>query len=1625
MSSRRPPRSSQWKALGLLGLAFFASLFVAVAPWRNGEPASAGPAPRGHAGPLPAAVVLPAGAAPLGPAIDPLAADGLSQSVVRLSEDFESATWPSGTDWRVVDNNGSEGGEHTWANRCEGHHSARSAWAVGGGANGRLLACTANYPDYAASYMIYGPVDLSAVSQAELDFVFYLDSECQGTGCATASDPLRVLASTNGINFTGISYAGNWKDDPSAHPGGWVEETWDMTDFVGKPQVWLAFGFISDGSVNYPIGAKIDDVVLRVTGTCDTWASIRGLTPDRSCYAPGATVGAFVDVTATGGPRPVKVDVQVWSGDVIWVSSSVTFDAPGQRTVPLKLPDNLFPGDYDLVAVVYDAANADCMQDRRTVTIRVDPNCGTITPPGPTATPTRTPTATPRATVEATLCPEQKVHETKRIFIPPAPARADVLFAFDTTSSMQPVLDSAKANALVIMRDLAQLIPDIEFGVVDMRDYPVEPLGGSGDWPYLVRQPVTANRSAVAAAINATSAAGGGDYPEAYTRVLYESVTDSSLGWRPDTRRFIIMFGDDVPHDDNLNARVVNPPVNPGSAWCGNAASCIKDPGRDGVVGTADDLDFQTVLDSLAAHRSTLLYVVSGGGSTSQANLTAYWKQWAGWTNTGGDAVSLADAAELPAAIEDLVTAASRRISRLELRAVPADYQYWLTVQPPAYTDLVIPPSGMQVTFEVDITVPAGSRLGLTHNFDIKAIGDGAVYGEQGVTIHVPTWCASSTPTPTATYFATRTPTPTTTSYPSDTPTATPTVFPCPPTRPAVLPSCPGPNYIRNPTFELGSRSWGQYSAEGRALIDRSNALEGLYSAHFRGSPGAANDEWLSQHVDVPPDATAASFSVEHLLRYLTAVNPPPIASGNFFRASIYDAGMTTELVRLWEFDPLQPLECPVDPSGYNLSPAQLALLRGRTVAVVLRFHKVTFGWLAGVQVDGVVFSVCAPPPPCRVAGDKTAAPGVVPPGSEALVTLSLTGMDGACLPQRQPVDVALVMDSSGSMSGEPLADAKTAAKGYLDRMDPGIDQVALVSFSDSAAVNQVLAAYAGPVRAAIETLTAGGGTNIEDGISRSQAELSGPRHVAGHQPVLILLSDGQSTAGGDPRAAADAAKAAGTRIFTIGLGNEIDPDLLRTLASSPADHFPAPDSSQLDRIYQQISGLVAGSPATNLVVVDRLSSRVTLVPGSFGGPVAPEISPDGRTLTWRLPRLGLETLRLSYRVRMTDAPGTWPINDSATATYTNNLGQPGSLVFPQPTVRVLAPAVKHPDAICRDHPRDRGALPSNAGGEPWWDSPDIWVRQQADGSTVHQNPVAGQVNTVYVRVHNIGDAEMQGITVQVYDTAGGANLRWPDDWAPEVGRATIDRLAAGASTVVAVPWLPPTSGHFCFLVRIQSVEDPIVSDGWVPFDNNICQKNVQIVGAPDSPSSSTTVTVGNRNRSKWYTSVMLTSADFPARGTGRVIFKDPMVFDRWIAAGGEAKGGTIELGTRSVLILPGGGGLDASGPDALGQAVVPIAVTLERIPFDGDELTELQIDITAPGGAPGPTIYVTALQDGAVMGGTILRPPVRPLIYLPLAAQSFAFARTVGDVRPVSAGPASDVAVGGDVRRRGWPGLQ
>lgn len=168
------------------------------------------------------------------------------------TQDFEG-TFPG--NWQVFDNNGSQDGEYKWAKRnCQVYAGAYSGWAVGGGANGAPLACGANYPNYASSWMMYGPFSLADATASDLKFKLWLNSE-------TTYDKLFWGASLNGSSFNGYTSSGN--------SSGWIDRSLDLANvptlgnLLGQTNVWIALVFSSDSTANLPNGAHIDNIVLR------------------------------------------------------------------------------------------------------------------------------------------------------------------------------------------------------------------------------------------------------------------------------------------------------------------------------------------------------------------------------------------------------------------------------------------------------------------------------------------------------------------------------------------------------------------------------------------------------------------------------------------------------------------------------------------------------------------------------------------------------------------------------------------------------------------------------------------------------------------------------------------------------------------------------------------------------------------------------------------------------------------------------------------------------------------------------------------------------------------------------------------------------------------------------------------------------------------------------------------------------------------------------------------------------------------------------------------------------------------------------------------------------------------
>jgi hypothetical protein len=332
------------------------------------------------------------------------------------------------------------------------------------------------------------------------------------------------------------------------------------------------------------------------------------------------------------------------------------------------------------------------------------------------------------AFLHATLGPGDCTKEIKTVEVPEIPPKVDVVFAFDLTGSMWGIIGTAKAKAGEIIATL-NAIPgvDIQYGVMSYMDYPgsysscgywdLYGDAGSGDYAYRLGSHVTGDTTAVVNAINSLVQGWGADSPQDYTRVFFESYADPFVGWRAGAKRILVNFGDDVPHDCDLNEGV------PGKSGTWSTGG---DPGPDEIIGTDDDLDLQTVLADMAAAGIVLLE----SHTTTYAN--EYWQYWTGIT---GGSVFITTSANLVeqvvGAIQDAITGV--QVCGLHLEA-GEPFASWLTSNPISY-DCFMPPGTK--TFDLSICVPADTPSG-PYLFTISAVDEvGVSYGEQIVSIDV------------------------------------------------------------------------------------------------------------------------------------------------------------------------------------------------------------------------------------------------------------------------------------------------------------------------------------------------------------------------------------------------------------------------------------------------------------------------------------------------------------------------------------------------------------------------------------------------------------------------------------------------------------------------------------------------------------------------------------------------------------------------------------------------------------------------------------------------------------------------------------------------------------------------
>lgn len=204
---------------------------------------------------------------------------------------------------------------------------------------------------------------------------------------------------------------------------------------------------------------------------------------------------------------------------------------------------------------------------------------------------------------------------------------------------------------------------------------------------------------------------------------------------------------------------------------------------------------------------------------------------------------------------------------------------------------------------------------------------------------------------------------------------------------------------------------------------------------------------------------------------------------------------------------------------------------------------------------------------------------------------LSLKALAAEGRDKRAPINVALVIDRSGSMSGERLAAAKTGAEAALERLGAD-DIVSLVAYNHEVDVLQKAGRFGAQRQAmerAVKRLEAGGTTALYAGVREGGEQVKAFRSDVKVNRV-VLLSDGLANVG--PSSPAELAELGrtlagkGITVSTIGLGLEYNEDLMQRLAAaSDGNHVFVERPSDLAEIFDREFGDALSIAARDVII--------------------------------------------------------------------------------------------------------------------------------------------------------------------------------------------------------------------------------------------------------------------------------------------------------------------------------------------------------------------------------------------------------------------------------------------------------
>ena len=167
------------------------------------------------------------------------------------------------------------------------------------------------------------------------------------------------------------------------------------------------------------------------------------------------------------------------------------------------------------------------------------------------------------------------------------------------------------------------------------------------------------------------------------------------------------------------------------------------------------------------------------------------------------------------------------------------------------------------------------------------------------------------------------------------------------------------------------------------------------------------------------------------------------------------------------------------------------------------------------------------------------------------------------------PRDLMILVDVSTSMRGSNLRAAQNAIHNCLVQLSFSDIRIALIEFGRNVKVAAKLGSTFEEVGDAVETLVANGQTPIAEAIELAGQHLKS-YGLDGRDQLILLVTDGRPSNIPDAELAAAEAKTHAT-LICIGIGQDVNQQLLLSMATTPQHCFFADSAGGIENVFTQV----------------------------------------------------------------------------------------------------------------------------------------------------------------------------------------------------------------------------------------------------------------------------------------------------------------------------------------------------------------------------------------------------------------------------------------------------------------------